>query len=146
GVVIHENVELGGPTRGAAFPDEAPAGPLVIQGDHGPVALRGIRYKRYGSDPLRLSDLHYRVFEGEFSGLRDVTGQAPTRSGMAREVNASAAGVADRFLLLHEGTMEVPAAGEYLFELRLNWLDAEGGDGTQGGARLTVGGRELLLH
>jgi hypothetical protein len=43
GVVIHENVELTGPTRAAAFEDEKPLGPLMLQGDHGPVAYRNIR-------------------------------------------------------------------------------------------------------
>jgi len=43
GVVIHENVELTGPTRAAAFGDEKPLGPLMLQGDHGPVAYRNIR-------------------------------------------------------------------------------------------------------
>jgi len=43
GIVIHENVELTGPTRGAAFGDEKPLGPLMLQGDHGPVAYRNIR-------------------------------------------------------------------------------------------------------
>lgn len=42
-VVIHENVEVTGPTRSGRFEDEAPRGPLMIQGDHGPVALRNIR-------------------------------------------------------------------------------------------------------
>ncbi|GAB3921247.1 hypothetical protein GCM10028804_16760 [Larkinella terrae] len=44
GVVIHENVEVTGPTRSAAFEDERPLGPLMFQGDHGPVAIRHIRY------------------------------------------------------------------------------------------------------
>jgi hypothetical protein len=43
GKVIHENVEVTGPTRGAAAGDEKPAGPLLIQGDHGPVAYRNLR-------------------------------------------------------------------------------------------------------
>jgi hypothetical protein len=43
GQVIHENVEVTGPTRGAAAGDEKPAGPLLIQGDHGPVAYRNLR-------------------------------------------------------------------------------------------------------
>ncbi len=46
GVLIHENVELTGPTRGPAFPDEKATGPIVIQGDHGPVAFRNIRYRQ----------------------------------------------------------------------------------------------------
>lgn len=42
GVLIHENVEVTGPTRAASFEDEKPVGPLMLQGDHGPVAYRNI--------------------------------------------------------------------------------------------------------
>jgi len=44
GVIIIENAELTGPTRGSAFPQEAPMGPLRLQGDHGAVAFRNIKY------------------------------------------------------------------------------------------------------
>lgn len=43
GQVIHENVEVNGPTRGSKFQEEAATGPIVIQGDHGPVAYRNLR-------------------------------------------------------------------------------------------------------
>jgi HEAT repeat protein len=42
GIVVHENVEVKGHTRAAAYTDEKPAGPLMLQGDHGPVAYRNI--------------------------------------------------------------------------------------------------------
>jgi len=42
GVTIHENSECSAPTRSAIFKDEADEGPLVLQGDHGPVAFRNI--------------------------------------------------------------------------------------------------------
>lgn len=45
GVLVHENVEVTGPTRAAAFDDEKPTGPLKLQGDHGPVAYRNIRIR-----------------------------------------------------------------------------------------------------
>jgi len=45
GVVVHEDVEVTGPTRAAAFGDEKPTGPLMLQGDHGPVAYRNIRLR-----------------------------------------------------------------------------------------------------
>jgi hypothetical protein len=45
GVVIHEDVEVTGPTRGAAEPGEAASGPLIVQGDHGPVAFRKLVVK-----------------------------------------------------------------------------------------------------
>ena len=45
GKVIHENVELSGPTRATLWEDEKPAGPIRLQGDHGPVAYRNLRVK-----------------------------------------------------------------------------------------------------
>jgi hypothetical protein len=45
GEVVHENVELTGPTRASTYNDEKPTGPLMLQGDHGPVAYRNIRLK-----------------------------------------------------------------------------------------------------
>jgi hypothetical protein len=52
GTVIHENIELSGPTRAAVWEDvkdEKPLGPLMLQGDHGPIAYRNLRL-----EPVRL--------------------------------------------------------------------------------------------
>lgn len=43
GELVHENVEIDGPTRASMLEDEASKGPLMLQGDHGPVAYRNIR-------------------------------------------------------------------------------------------------------
>ncbi len=43
GVLIHDQVELDGPTRGAVSETEAALGPIRIQGDHGAVAFRNIK-------------------------------------------------------------------------------------------------------
>jgi hypothetical protein len=43
GQLIHKNVECTGPTRGAKLPGEAPTGPILLQGDHGPVAYRNFQ-------------------------------------------------------------------------------------------------------
>jgi len=42
GQVLHENLELPGPTPGGVTGREAPTGPLMFQGNHGPVAYRNI--------------------------------------------------------------------------------------------------------
>jgi hypothetical protein len=42
-VVLHENVEMKGPTPSGVTGKEAPEGPLMFQGDHGPVAFRNIK-------------------------------------------------------------------------------------------------------
>ena len=43
GQTIHENVEMKGPTPSGVTGKEAPTGPLMFQGDHGPVAFRNIK-------------------------------------------------------------------------------------------------------
>jgi hypothetical protein len=45
GEVIHENVEVTGPTRASTYNDEKPLGPLMLQGDHGPIAYRNLRIR-----------------------------------------------------------------------------------------------------
>jgi hypothetical protein len=45
GKLVHQNVEVTGPTVAAGFGDEKAMGPLMLQGDHGPVAYRNIRLK-----------------------------------------------------------------------------------------------------
>ena len=43
GTVIHENVEVKGPTPGGLTGKEAATGPIMFQGDHGAVAYRNIK-------------------------------------------------------------------------------------------------------
>ena len=45
GQVVHENVEVPRPTCAAHWLDEKPTGPILLQGDHGPVAYRNLRIK-----------------------------------------------------------------------------------------------------
>jgi hypothetical protein len=42
---LHENVKVKGPTTACLTGKESPAGPLMLQGDHGPVAFRNIIFK-----------------------------------------------------------------------------------------------------
>ncbi len=43
GVVVQHHVEITGPTRASYFEDEKPTAPLMLQGDHGPIAFRNVR-------------------------------------------------------------------------------------------------------
>ena len=43
--VIHKNIEVKGPTRASIPSPEQQRGPLMLQGDHGPVAYRNIRLR-----------------------------------------------------------------------------------------------------
>jgi hypothetical protein len=46
GVTVHKNVEVTGPTASSLDNIEGPLGPLMLQGDHGPVAYRNIKLKK----------------------------------------------------------------------------------------------------
>jgi hypothetical protein len=53
GQVIHDNVELATPTGHAWHNKESAVGPLLLQGDHGPVAFRNIRVKPSSPPPKK---------------------------------------------------------------------------------------------
>lgn len=48
--VIHENVEAKTPTGAAWHDKEVATGPLLLQGDHGPVAFRHVKVRPYSAD------------------------------------------------------------------------------------------------
>ena len=147
GVVIHENVELTGPTRAAAFQDEVAMGPLMIQGDHGPVAIRNISYKRYQPEPVRLSNVTWQSAEGDFSAVPDV-GELDSTSGESSGIDWRLAGVDNQFALRFSGDMVIPVDGTYQFQLLFDWVtgDPHYMERTVGGGLLTIGGQEVLVH
>lgn len=49
GVIIHDNVDLSGPTRGSVSNIEVAKAPLRLQGDHGAVAFRNIKITTFDS-------------------------------------------------------------------------------------------------
>ena len=125
GVLIHEDVEVTGPTRAAAFGDEVAEAPLMIQGDHGGVAFRNIRYKRYGLESLKLSDLSYTVYESNGDELPDFDTLKVVKTGMADSMNVpEVSGLQNHYAMEFEGTLTVPIPGEYLFR---TFID-DGGD------------------
>ncbi|WP_236970182.1 3-keto-disaccharide hydrolase [Membranihabitans marinus] len=44
-ILIQDEVEISGPTRSTYFKNEEAFGPLMIQGDHGRVAIRNLKYR-----------------------------------------------------------------------------------------------------
>jgi hypothetical protein len=120
GALIHQNIELTGPTRGPAFAGEAPQGPLLIQGDHGPVAFRNIRYQAYAPQQATVGELDYRVYLGEFQAMPDFSRLPPARSGQTRILTQEVSGESENFILTLEGTLNVPRDDRY--QLSMNAL------------------------
>ncbi|MEM1123746.1 MAG: family 16 glycoside hydrolase, partial [Bacteroidota bacterium] len=121
GFLIHENVEVTGPTRAATFTDEVAIGPLFIQGDHGPVAFKNIRYKAYTFDQLSLTDLSYEYFEGKDNKLPDFSKLTPSKTGKVDSIDVKkVSDKNDGYRLIYKGTLNVPVDGEYLFTTRID--------------------------
>ncbi|MEO7598177.1 MAG: DUF1080 domain-containing protein, partial [Opitutus sp.] len=116
GYTVQDNVEVKGPTRSSAFNDEQPLGPLMIQGDHGSVAIRSITSKRYDPD-LRVSvdQLAYKLYAGSFKTLGEYDEAKPTSTGTPAKFASSAVPTNGRFGLVFTGSLRVPRDGVYAF-------------------------------
>ncbi len=136
GVLIHENVELTGPTRGPLAENEVPRGPLLLQGDHGPVAFRNIRYVLYDKTRPQLSNLTYMVYKGKYDKQPDFGKTPPEAKGPSPELTSSVSRNATQFLIRYTGTLHVNESGKYNFRL-----------GTPGGAgTLTVNNQPIVVR
>ena len=118
GVVIHENAELTGPTRAAAFENEVPVAPLMIQGDHGPVAFRNISYRFFNPGSVNLSDIVLSYFEGDFNHqMPDFSTLSLVTEKEVGRVTSEDAAAERRFALQYAGNISVPESGNYIFEV-----------------------------
>ncbi|MBL9201843.1 MAG: DUF1080 domain-containing protein [Opitutaceae bacterium] len=134
GFTIHENVEATGPTRSGLAENEVPIGPLMIQGDHGSVALRAIRVKRFDRDAtIGVSDLRYKLYSGNYPTVGSYDSEKPKAEGVPARFAHGAVEKTGRFALVFTGTLEVPRAGAYRFA----------GEGL-GVTRLLIDGRTVV--
>lgn len=120
GVVIHENVEVTGPTRASMAEDEVALAPLMFQGDHGPVAFRNILYKRYGDEVVKLENIQYQYYElsGPATELPDfdtleMIKKGSTDSLMFEKLSERV----ERVAYIFTGQLQIPTTGDYLFHL-----------------------------
>ncbi len=117
-IVIHKNVEITGPTRSAGFEDESPTGPLMIQGDHGPIAFRDFRYKLHDKEKIKLADMRYKFYEGEFDSFDTLSSLTTSQEKPTDSLTFKAAGDFDIYAIQFEGLITAPRKGDYLFEVR----------------------------
>ena len=147
GVVVQENVEVTGPTRAAMLEDERATGPLIIQGDHGPVAVRNLQYKSY-TGVAKLSDLRFRAYTGDQMDSAWIATHSPVREGTATGLSSEPAQATNKFAVAFGGSLTVPNPGRYRFIINLDWVGAE--PAMQGpavaGARLSLDGKPVLVH
>ncbi|MSU49303.1 MAG: DUF1080 domain-containing protein [Opitutus sp.] len=135
GYTIHENVEATGPTRSSAFEDEKPLGPLMIQGDHGAVALRNLAFKRFDADhAITTKNLHYKLYTGDFKTVGAYDQETPKAEGVPERFAHGAVEKSGKFALVFSGSLLAPREGAYRFAIE-----------TGGMARLLIDGRAVVV-
>jgi hypothetical protein len=126
GVLIQDDVELTGPTRGPFLEGEAATGPLIIQGDHGNIAFKNIKYKSYTQDSLSLENLTYNYFEHpDGIAFPKFDSVKISKEGNVAFLDVDVANEKqDHYGLIFKGDLNVPKSGLYLFHTGVD----DGGD------------------
>jgi hypothetical protein len=117
GVLIHENLEVFGPTRGSMKPNDIPKGPIRVQGDHGAVAFRNIKITKYETpDPL-LSDLKYEVFKGVFNQEPDFAAHQAISAGQVKNIQDPVQTPSGENLIRYNGNITLAESGDYTIHM-----------------------------
>ncbi|MEO1013412.1 MAG: family 16 glycoside hydrolase [Bacteroidota bacterium] len=135
GVQIHNNVEVPTYTGGPISKDESPKGPLVIQGDHGPVAFRNIAYSLLEESKVTLSNISYTTFKGALKGLGDLENSPIVSEGTSAQIDIGMVGEENEYGIVYRGTLEIPKNDTYNFSV-----------GYTGGVRLQIDDSIVAEH
>lgn len=114
GLVVQENIEVSGMTRGAIFDKEAPFGPLLIQGDHGPVAFRNLRYETYEKPTASLGEVSYDYYTGKFTDPI-IPKSNPVKSGKIPTLTYRVIPVNNDYLIHYKAELTIPEDDNYEF-------------------------------
>lgn len=117
GVRIHTNVELAMPTGGPISEEEVPFGPLKIQGDHGPVAFRNIKYKLLTDSKVALDSITYNNYTGDFKTAKEALETQVQSSGKAKKIDIALAETEDQYAIFFKGDLTIPETDEYRFSV-----------------------------
>lgn len=130
GMVVQQNATTTGPTQSSAFQDEVARGPIAIQGDHGPIAIRAFRVTSLDeSEQKRIAELDAywekvsrAVKEGDFASYQETCHpEGVLVSGNKRTTQKLAAALKrwrPDFESTREGKMK--ASVEFRFSTRLS--------------------------
>lgn len=135
GAILHENVELTGPTGGPISETEAALGPFMIQGDHGAVAFKNLTVKSFSGKEVNMSGIDYQVFLGEFKNPKDFIGKKPNLSGKMDKLTWEVSPQENDLAEVFKSTLDIPIAGKHTFEFIVS-----------GNSMVSINGKEVLSN
>jgi hypothetical protein len=133
GFLIHENIELSGPTRAGMAENEVPLGPLMIQGDHGEVAFKNLKYELLNKQLAQLQDVSYKYYEGKFDSIPENMPTKITSQGKLEKLNYRVAEKNSGFLIDFNAKINLPETDKYTYYLP-----------TSGHAILKIDGKKII--
>ncbi|MBK8700615.1 MAG: DUF1080 domain-containing protein [Saprospiraceae bacterium] len=114
GVTIHENLEIPHPTGGPVENNETLAGPLMIQGDHGPVAFRNIRFRVFEDKKVKTENVTYKYWKGRYEFEDDFKNKKADKEGKSPlGLTWEVAPVKDFFGIQLSGDLIIPRDDQY---------------------------------
>lgn len=146
GVKIHDNVEIPLPTGGPVENNEVAKGPLMIQGDHGPIAFRNIKYRHMRQSDVQITDLQYSFFPGNFEDIDDFSHAKPAKTGQNEILTYEVDETDQLFGLSYKGNIIIPEDNTYTFHLAAGGsarLFVNGEKVAEGGGRMGTGSLNL---
>ncbi len=114
GLLVHENVELLGVTRGAVSQQEVVKAPFRIQGDHGAVAFKNFNYQIFEKSDIAFTPVKYEFYEGAVSGFKPAN-STPTATGTLPQPTQKVIDKKKDFLLKFDGKFTTKVADNYTF-------------------------------
>ncbi len=147
GVEVQSNIEISGPTRAAAFDEEQALAPIMIQGDHGPVAFRNIRYKKYSGKKASLENVEFAFADGVFDDYSILDSPEKTTTGSTFLLKSEVGQDRHEYVAVYSGNLLVPENGDYTFEVDVSWFTGDPHyDGKDiGDVKLSIGGEDAFL-
>lgn len=119
--VVHLNVEVPQPTGGPIVNNEVVKGPLMIQGDHGAVAFRNIRYRTFEDARVEVANVTYKYWKGPYEFDDDFKTKKPDLTGKSPEgITWDVSPVKDFFALQLTGDLQVPLDDTYYISTTYN--------------------------
>ena len=129
GMIIHENVELTGPTGGPISETEVAKGPFMIQGDHGAVAFRNLTVTDLGSTPALMAPINYQVYYGNFKSIQEFITKKPDASGVTDKLTWDVSSKPFHYAEIFKTSLNIPKAGKHQIEFEIagkHWISING--------------------
>jgi hypothetical protein len=135
GMVLHENVELSGPTRGSLSANDVAKGPLRIQGDHGSLAIKNVLISQFEGKKGAISDVNYTVYYGSYLLDKDLSTLKKDAVGKLETLNYEFLSKPNDYVYVIKGTYNAPLAGKYTFKQQIG-----------GSNYLLINGKEVIKN